>query len=110
MQLVTQAMLQRFSKAQPVNGAWAVLVDLGSGGFPSGETAFTEALDNLAQSSNDGVTFIVTSAATLIQPCVEADAGCGGCGAVWPAGDAGCGVMLAALRWRPRSVALPDLR
>ena len=89
-------MLQRFTKAQPVDGARAVLVDLGCGGLPASETAFTEALDDLAQTSNDGVTFIVTGAAAFIQPCVEADTGCCGRGAVWPAGDAKCGSQLTS--------------
>ncbi len=48
MQFVTQAMLQRFAKAQPVDGARAMLVDLGGGGLPASETAFAEAFDDLA--------------------------------------------------------------
>ena len=96
MQLVAQAMLQRFAKAQPVDGARAVLVDLGCGGLPASEAAFTEALDDLAQTSNDGVTFIVTGAAAFIQPCVEADTGCSGRGSVWPACDAQCGSQLTS--------------
>ena len=63
-----QAMLQRLAKTQPVDGAWAVLVDLGGGGLPSGEAAFTEALDDLSQSGQDGIPFIVTGAAAFIQP------------------------------------------
>ena len=73
-----------------------MLVDLGCGGLPSSEAAFAEAFDDLAQPSNDGVTLIVTGAATLIQPCVEADTGCRGRSAVWPAGDAQCGSQLTS--------------
>ena len=47
-----------------------MLVDLGGGGLPASEAAFTKALDDLAQPSNDGVALIVSGAATLIQPCV----------------------------------------
>lgn len=71
-----------------------MLIDLGGGGFPAREAAFTEAFDDLAQPNNDGITFIVAGAAAFIQPCVEADTGCCGCGAVWPAGDAQCGSQL----------------
>ena len=89
-------MFQRFAKAQPVDGARAVLVDLGCGGLPASEAAFTEALDDLAQTSNDGVTFIVTGAAAFIQPRVEAYTGCRGSGSVWPACDAQCGSQLTS--------------
>lgn len=94
MQFVSQAMLQRFAKAQPVDGARTVLIDLGCGRLPASEAAFAKALDNLAQSSNDGVTFIVTGAAAFIQPGAEADTGCCRRRAVWPAGDAQCGSQL----------------
>ena len=73
-----------------------MLVDLGCGRLPASEAAFAEALDDLAESSNDGVTFVVTGAATFIQPCVEADTGCCGRGAVRPAGDAQCGSELTS--------------
>ena len=73
-----------------------MLIDLGGGRLPASEAAFTKALDDLAQPSNDGVTFIVTGAAAFIQPCVEADTGCSGRSAVWPAGDAQCGSQLTS--------------
>ena len=94
MQRVTEAMLQRFAKTQPVDGARTVLVDLGGGGLPASEAAFAEAFDDLAQPSNDGIAFIVTGAATFIQPCVEADTGCRGSGSIWPACDAQCSGLM----------------
>ena len=71
-------------------------IDLGCGGLPASEAAFTEALDDLAQTSHDGVTFNVSGAAAFIQPCVEADTGCSGRSAVRPAGDAQCGSQLTS--------------
>ena len=104
MQLVTQAMLQRFAKAQPVDGAWAVLVDLGGGGLPASEAAFAEPFDDLAQPGNDGVTFIVTGAAAFIQPRVEAYTGCRGSGAVSQP------VMPSAVASSPAAAARPNRR
>lgn len=48
VQRVAHAVVQRPAKAQPVDGAWAVFVDLGGGRFPAGETTFPKALDHLA--------------------------------------------------------------
>ena len=64
----------------------AVLIDFGGGGFPSGEAAFSKALDDLAQPRQDRITLEVTGAATFGQPRVHTHP-CGGRGrAIGPAG------------------------
>ncbi|MNE83346.1 hypothetical protein D3C80_1801550 [compost metagenome] len=66
MQRITQAVLQRFTKAQSVNGARAVLIDFCRRRFPAGEAAFAEAFDDLTQPCQDCITLKITGAAALI--------------------------------------------
>ncbi|MNG24156.1 hypothetical protein D3C84_1088480 [compost metagenome] len=68
MQCITQAVLQRLAKAQPVDGAGTVLIDLRGRRLPAGETAFTEAFNHLTQPRQDRIPFKVPSAAALIHP------------------------------------------
>ncbi len=82
---VAQALLHRLAKAQPVDGARTVFVDLCRCRTPAGESALAEALDDLAQSRHDCVPLEVTDAATLVHPCVEAHTSSGGGGAIGPA-------------------------
>ena len=68
MKGVAQTVLQRFTKAESVDGARAVSVDLGRRRFPAGEAAFTEALDDLAQPRQDLIALEVTGTGTLVEP------------------------------------------
>lgn len=87
-------MFQGLAKTQSINRAWAVFIDLGGGRFPAGKAVFSEALDDLAQSSQDRVTLEVTGAATLGQPRMQTHP-CGGRGcAIGPTGDAESGGQL----------------
>lgn len=93
---VAHAVLQRFAKAQAVDGARPVLIDLRGGSFPAGEAAFAEALDDLAQTGQNRIALEVSGAATLIQSRTQAYACRRGRGAVGPAGDAESGSELSS--------------
>ncbi|MNG37390.1 hypothetical protein D3C84_1247260 [compost metagenome] len=65
-----------------------MLINLGGSGFPTGESAFTEAFDDLAQPSHDGFTLHVARTTTLGQPRMQTDPRCCDCRAIRPAGNA----------------------
>lgn len=100
---VAHAMFQRFAKAQGVNGAWPVLIDLRGGGLPPGEATFAKVLDDLAEAGQDRITFKVSGAATLIQPSAKAYACRRGRGAVGPAGDAESGSQFSGCCGQPKA-------
>ena len=85
--VIAHAVFQRLAKAQPINRAWAVLIDLGGGRLPPGKAAFSKALDDLSQSRQNRIALEISGAATLGQPPMQAYA-CSGCGGASPAGDA----------------------
>ncbi|MNH22358.1 hypothetical protein D3C79_822120 [compost metagenome] len=85
---VAHAVLHGFAEAQSIDRAWAVLIDLRGGGLPPRESAFTEALNDLAQARHDGFPLHVPSTAALRQPCVQANASCRERSSVRPAGHA----------------------
>ena len=65
MQGIAHAVFHRLAKAQPINRAWAVLIDLGGGRFPAGKATFSKALDDLSQPRQNRIALEVSGAATL---------------------------------------------
>lgn len=63
---VAHAVLQRLAKAETVDGARAVFVNLGRRRFPAGEAAFAKSLDDFAQPGQDGIAFEVTGGDALV--------------------------------------------
>ena len=79
MQGIAHAVFQRLAKAQPINHAWAVLIDLGGGRLPPGKAAISKAFDDLSQPRQNRIALEISDAATLGQPRMQAYA-CSGCG------------------------------
>ena len=95
VQGVAHAVFHRLAKAQPINRAWAVLIELGGGGFPAGKAAFSKPLDDLAQPRQDRIALEVSGAAAFGQPRMQTNPSGGrGC-AIRPAGNTKGGSQLS---------------
>lgn len=62
MQGITHAVFHRLAKAQSINRAWAVIIDLGGGRFPPSETAFSKAFDDVTQPRQNLIALEITGA------------------------------------------------
>jgi hypothetical protein len=65
VQGIAHAVFHRLAKAQPINRAWNVFIDLGGGRFPTGKAAFSKPLDDLSQPRQNRIALEISGAATL---------------------------------------------
>lgn len=82
---IAHAVFNCAPETEAVGGSWCVIVGFGGKTVPACEAAFTESLDDLLQSTHDGVTFHVPGATALLEPSIQANLRRCGRGALRPA-------------------------